>query len=910
MQPMNNSIQIKLKLKRALQLFEETMYGLGYRIEDCLISGYLTVISIERNAISGRQLKPTENFRLFAERVSTDLFENFEEAKLLIPSSILEEKPFYAFLDEVVQEQFSREILVEILDWIVERIGVEISSMVTPSEVSVLMSQLIEIEPNSSVLDPAMGTGNFYRALKQQPSENVRFVGIEKNQKVSFIASIYAYLMGDTDYSRYTTDAFYFLASEQKKFDHVLCNPPIERISKWEANQKYADVLMGRRYASEMSLNFVQLGLSKLKPGGTAAFLVNMGILFNGNDAREIRQEWIDNGILRAVVALPSKLLSHTYNKCAILLFKNDRTSAGKISFVKADDLYFEFSPTRNKLSEDAFEIIMKRLASPDRSINSAIVDLHEISESNYSIHPDGYVLKEITEIASRVAKHWSKLKDITEIIQGSRDLKSLPEGDIEVIRGENILDMREGCFRFAKVDISARKEKVVFTEAYDILIKRIGEKSAVYVVTPSEPQRLVDQTVFVLRFKSKNPTLVNFVAEFLHSERGSNHIASFCRSTTVQTLTVSVLKEVDVPVPDAPLQSLMMEMILAERNLSKESQKATMLKQEIFNGLGYEKVEGDFDSVRFALKTLELALSQKDNVSYKVASQYPFPIAYAYRNIHIDRESTAVYSNQMKYGELVLSFLVSIGLPLCEYYARTRKLDISKIAIAFQTALDSGISPGHWQSILHSICEFLREIKDCQNAIDFSAIWYKGRGNTLSDFAHLTKSQFVEKLNDHKHHRGPTGSRNCKEAATIHRKIIDTAMLNIEFISQWDFFINDQIKFDSRAQLFDCATSLLKGDHPCFEQRNIRSKHALVDNEIYCDTESEIIGMYPFLHCEYSTNTSQLEIYSLDKKDRKGNYHFKSFVTGHAKQGSTELKERLDKWFDTYCNSDLATER
>lgn len=906
---MNNAIQNKLRLKRALQSFAETMYGLGYRVEDCLICGYLTTVAIERHNANARRLKHTKDFRSIVEIVIADIFSNFEEASSLISSSISKEKPFYIFLAEITEAQFSKENLLEVLDWVVERIGVDISSNVTPKEVSTLMSQLVEIRPNSSVFDPSMGTGNFYRALKELSIENVSFVGIEKNQRVSSIASIYAYLLDSSEYSRYTTDAFYFAASEDKKFDHILCNPPIQRVPKREAHYEYADVLGWRKYASEMSLNFVQLGLSKLKPGGTAAFLVNMGILFNGNDAKEVRQEWIDNGVLRAVVALPSKLLSHTYSKCAILLFKNDKDGVGKISFVKADDLFNEINPTRNKLSEDAFDIIVSRLISPERTINSALVNLDEIAGSNYSIHPDGYVLKEITEIASRVAKRWSKLKDIAEIIQGSRDLKSLPEGELEVIRGENILRMREGSTQFTKIDISTRKEKVVFAEAHDILIKRIGEKSAVYVVTPGEPRRLVDQTVFVLRFKEKNPALIHFVGEFLNSERGSNHIASFCRSTTAQTLTASVLKEIDVPLPDTPLQSLMMEMIVAERNLSKESQKATMLKQEIFNGLGYEKVEGEFDSVRFALKTLELALSQKDNVSYKVASQYPFPIAYAYRNIHIDRESTAVYSNQMKYGELILSFLVSVGLALCEHYARMRKLNISKIAIAFHDALNSGISPGHWQSILHSICEFLREIKDCQDAIDFSAIWYKGRGNTPSDFAQLTKSQFVEKLNDHKHHRGPTGSRHCKEAAITHRKIIDTALLNIEFISQWDFFINEQIKFDSRSHEFECATSVLKGDHPCFEQKNIRSKHALVDNEIYCSTGSETIGMHPFLHCEYSTVTNQLEIYSLDKKDRKGNYHFKSFVTGHSKQGATALKEQLDNWFNTYCNSSLATE-
>ena len=556
----------------------------------------------------------------------------------------------------------------------------------------------------------------------------------------------------------------------------------------------------------------------------------------------------------------------------------------------------------RNVIAYQALDSIKNRLASSERNTEFAKCKFGEIEENNFSLHPESYVKKDIDDVAIRVAKDWRKLGLIAEVIQGTRGLSRLSSGNMEIIRGENINQLRNATESLRKINTSElSNHQLKTTMPNDLLIKRLGDRAATYMVKSGDPERVVDETVFILRFDSVEPLQIQFIAEFLNSERGSSHISSFCRSTTVQTLTKSILSEIDVPLADEPLQYLVHELGLANEVLSREVKKANHLHEQIYNGLGFKQALDNFDETRYALKALESALSNKDKVSFKVSNNYPFTIAYAYRNLYVEREWSAVYERQMKFGELVLSFLVGVGLALLTDHEKENPSILNVISRKFFDSLQGGISPGHWRALLHDICSELRKISSCPLASEFAAMWFKGRGSKLSDFALASEKEFVRKLNSKKHHRGPEGAEASKIAANEQRKIIDELLLEIEFISQWQFFINDNIRVHKRTNRFICSVSHLKGDHPCFEQAEIDAFQALSDNEIYVIYQSKIVCLSPFLVSKFNPDTKRNEIYSLDSLGSSNMYKFKSFDSGHTMVADQELKLSLDEWFECH---------
>lgn len=789
---------------------------------------------------------------------------------------------------------------IETLDWVVDHLSVDAGLYATPREITELMVKLVDVK-GGNVLDPAAGTGGFFRACHAVAKTQVQFVGAELNPKAAFIGQLYCELGGTDQLQMRRGSAFYILADDAR-YDYVLSNPPITRINRNEAEYAYAyaDAMQPRRPSGEMSLNFIQLGLSKLKPGGMAVFLVNMGVLYSHGEAKEVRAEWLDRGELTAVVALPGKLLPHTSNKCAILLFENSPRKNASVNFVKADDLYREFKGGRAVLLDDVLDKVLERLSKKETTPVSCQATADEIRNNGYSLHPDAYVLKEIHEVASRVAERWEKIGDIATVQQGTRDLGKLAEGDVPVICGKHLRGMCEGIFQYEMKDLANLLGQPVRAAAYDVLLQRLGDNPAAFVVPPEMAGMAIDQTVFLLRFgKLIDPGQAHFIAEFFNSKRGASHIASFCRSTTVQTLTKPVLQEVDVPIADAALKELVLEASMAERSLKGELNRAKSLKHQVFEGLGFEKLADSYDQVRFSVKTLENALEQKDKISYKVAHQYPFPLAYLYRNLYADREWTAIYGRQMKFGEQMLSFLVGVGLSLLTHHRENHGYSLSDIAGKFRDALSKGVSPGDWWSLLQNVCERLRLVNDCQLATEFSNTWYKGRGSKLSDFANLAKEAFVEKLNDSKHHRGPSSSDECKVAAKNHQVVIDQALLSIEFISQWKFFICEDLDFDVLSKKFPCSTSLLMGDHPCFEQEILSFDHPLSLNHMYISGGGKVVSLYPFISAGYNKGTKRKEIFSLDKRDKKDGYVLKSFDLGSAMSADDEIKKTLDRWLE-----------
>ncbi|MDV3348153.1 hypothetical protein QGP82_05595 [Leptothoe sp. LEGE 181152] len=305
-------------------------------------------------------------------------------------------------------------------------------------------------------------------------------------------------------------------------------------------------------------------------------------------------------------------------------------------------------------------------------------------------------------------------------------------------------------------------------------------------------------------------------------------------------------------------------------------------LRKSISGNVDKVELSNNLQKVKFTSQVLKKALSQKNDINYKISNLYPFPLAYPYRNIYVEREYAATYDRQMKYGEHLLSFLASVGMSLVFEYRDYINHPLDDFCSQIKDGLASGLSPGHWRRLLQTSCNILREVDNTPLANNFSAIWFKGRGKKESEFAKNTRQYIVERLNDSKHGRGPVNTNEYKEFVDKQSIYINALLEDLDFISQCEMVVIDDIDTEWSTGKIIYKASLLRGDHPVFERVEFEADKSLSKEKLYIRFNAESISLYPFLSFLYNSGTKKLEIFSFDKKDNNG-LMLKSFESGTA---------------------------
>lgn len=181
-----------------------------------------------------------------------------------------------------------------------------------------------------------------------------------------------------------------------RKFDRVLANPPFSQ-NYSRANMKFASRF--REFCPETGkkadLMFVQHMLASLKPDGHMATIMPHGVLFRGGKEKLIREIFINDDVIEAIIGLPPGLFYGTgIPACVIVANKNKPDSIkDKILFINADREYAE-GKAQNKLRPEDIEkidfVFTNKLEIPKYS---RLVSKAEIVENHdYNLNIRRYV--------------------------------------------------------------------------------------------------------------------------------------------------------------------------------------------------------------------------------------------------------------------------------------------------------------------------------------------------------------------------------------------------------------------------------------------------------------------------------------------------------------------------------------
>lgn len=276
----------------------------------------------------------------------------------------------------------------------------------TPSEVVRLLVQIVKPQAGNTIYDPTVGSGGFliqahqYVEEQGQNANDLALYGQESSGTVWSICNMNMILHnisrfnienGDT-----LEDPLILKNGQIQKFDRVLANPPFSQ------NYSRAGMTFTNRFrewcpetGKKADLMFVQHMLASLKGDGHMATIMPHGVLFRGGKEKLIREIFIDDDVIEAIISLPQGLFYGTgIPACVLVCNKNKPENLrNKVLFINADREFAE-GKNQNKLRpEDIEKIDTVFTLKQEYPKYSRLVDTSEIVEKHdYNLNIRRYV--------------------------------------------------------------------------------------------------------------------------------------------------------------------------------------------------------------------------------------------------------------------------------------------------------------------------------------------------------------------------------------------------------------------------------------------------------------------------------------------------------------------------------------
>ncbi|AQT67916.1 putative type I restriction enzymeP M protein [Anaerohalosphaera lusitana] len=276
----------------------------------------------------------------------------------------------------------------------------------TPAEVVRLLVQLTKPQEGNTVYDPTAGSGGFliqshqYVEEQGQNADNLALYGQDSNGTVWSICNMNMILHNITRFTIENGDTLedpQILENGQiRRFDRVLANPPFSQ------NYSRASVKYPGRFrewcpetGKKADLMFVQHMLASLKSDGHMATIMPHGVLFRGGKEKLIREIFVEDDVIEAVISLPQGLFYGTGIPACVLVCNKNKPEElrDKVLFINADREYAE-GKNQNKLRPEDIEkidhVFTHKLDLPKYS--RLVAKFEIVSKHEYNLNIRRYV--------------------------------------------------------------------------------------------------------------------------------------------------------------------------------------------------------------------------------------------------------------------------------------------------------------------------------------------------------------------------------------------------------------------------------------------------------------------------------------------------------------------------------------
>jgi len=270
----------------------------------------------------------------------------------------------------------------------------------TPPEVATLLARLLEPQSGDRICDPACGSGSLLiRVARQIGDRNFALFGQESNGSTWALCRMNMFLHemdnARIEWCNTITNPRLVEGDSLMKFNIVVANPPFS-LDKWGAdeavNDRFHRFWRGIPPQSKGDYAFIShMVETALADEGRVGVIVPHGMLFRGGAEGKIRQQMIEENLLKAVIGLPANLFFGTGIPAAILIFDKGKNTQD-VLFIDASHEYLD-GKNQNRLRDQDIEKIVKTYQHFETEAQYAYrATFYEIKENDFNLNIPRYV--------------------------------------------------------------------------------------------------------------------------------------------------------------------------------------------------------------------------------------------------------------------------------------------------------------------------------------------------------------------------------------------------------------------------------------------------------------------------------------------------------------------------------------
>lgn len=342
----------------------------------------------------------------------------------------------YAYIDKLPDKQDARGDLYEYMLSKLSTAGTN-GQFRTPRHIIRMMVELLDLQPEDTICDPACGTSGFlvsageylkekylaeifYNKEAKAHYDNNMFTGYDMDRTMLRIAAMNMMTHGIQNPHIEYKDSLSDQNIDTGKYTKILANPPFKGSLDYDI---VSTDLLKITKTKKTELLFLTLFLRMLKNGGRCASIVPDGVLFGSSGAHKaIRKEIIENHRLEAIISMPSGVFKpYAGVSTAVIVFT--KTGAGgtdKVWFYDMENDGYSLDDKRNQIDGSNISDIIERFKALDkeedrkRTDQSFLVPKDEIVKNDYDLSINKY--KESTYVEEEYPHPLEIMAEINEL--------------------------------------------------------------------------------------------------------------------------------------------------------------------------------------------------------------------------------------------------------------------------------------------------------------------------------------------------------------------------------------------------------------------------------------------------------------------------------------------------------------
>lgn len=452
-------------------------------------------------------------------------------------------------IDNELFQEYSAEIIDDVLIEIAKRTGKRGGNYIQPKEITQIIDSFVELPGNAYIYNPFAGLASFGVGLKT----NVNYFGQEINRNIWALGIIrlLAHKVNIDNYrcedsiinwkESYQISSIFSKGGEQRgKFDLVISTPPFAlRIDPMAQYGKYK---IARTSEEFITIN----GLDSIKPDGKLVLVTSTGFLNQGGGSFDVRKSLIENDFLEMVILLPFGLFDAAGVSTSILIINKNKRVKGFVKIVNGESFYIQDRFRKTLLVEKLLEIIKSE--SESEFVTS--VPIAQISENNYNFNPNRYLIQE--QIIPSEYKAIELRQLLIPIPRNSRNNDS---------RGKYIQigDLANDPFvyetSFEEKEESELNKNATKLETDALLVSRISLRlKPTYFRCNKEKHVYINPNIWAFTI-SQNIIDIAYLVNELYSDFVQKQLVSFSSGGVISSINQNEFSKIKILVPSIQVQ-------------------------------------------------------------------------------------------------------------------------------------------------------------------------------------------------------------------------------------------------------------------------------------------------------------------------------------------------------------------